>query len=127
ASETVAAKAGDPLAAKTRETLAAKSTRLMSLDALRGFDMFWIVGAEELVAGLRKVSDNRIVQGLADQLEHVQWEGFHFEDLIFPMFVFIAGVSLVFSLSRTIEQEGRSRAVRHILRRAVLFYLLGVF
>jgi predicted acyltransferase len=127
AGETVAAKAGDTLAAKTRETLAAKSTRLMSLDALRGFDMFWIVGAEELVAGLRKVSDSRLVQGVADQLEHVKWEGFHFEDLIFPMFVFIAGVSLVFSLSRTIEQEGRSRAVWHILRRAVLLYLLGVF
>src|SRR6266404_3781944 len=66
----------------TGETLVAKTTRLMSLDALRGFDMFWIVGAEELVAGLRKVSDSRVVQGLADQLEHVQWEGFHFEDLI---------------------------------------------
>jgi predicted acyltransferase len=109
------------------ETLVAKTTRLMSLDALRGFDMFWIVGAEELVAGLRKVSDSRVVQGLADQLEHVQWEGFHFEDLIFPMFVFIAGVSLVFSLSRTIEQEGRSRAVWHIFRRAALLFLLGIF
>jgi predicted acyltransferase len=109
------------------ETLVAKTTRLMSLDALRGFDMFWIVGAEELVAGLRKVSDSRVVQGLADQLEHVQWEGFHFEDLIFPMFVFIAGVSLVFSLSRTIEQEGRGRAVWHILRRAALLFALGIF
>jgi predicted acyltransferase len=89
--------------------------------------MFWIVGAEELVAGLRKVSDSRIVQGLADQLEHVSWEGFHFEDLIFPMFVFIAGVSLVFSLSREIEQQGRGRAVMHIFRRAALLYLLGIF
>ena len=104
-----------------------KPTRLMSLDALRGFDMFWIVGAEGLVAGLKKVSDHHIVQGLAEQLEHVAWQGFHFEDLIFPMFVFIAGVSLVFSVGRTIEKEGRGAAVRQILRRSLMLYLLGIF
>jgi len=87
---------------------AAQPVRLMSLDALRGFDMFWIVGADALVEALRKLSDGRVMQGLAGQLEHAGWAGFHFEDLIFPMFVFIVGVSLVFSLSRTIEQQGRS-------------------
>jgi predicted acyltransferase len=100
--------------------------RLMSLDALRGFDMFWIVGADELVHGLRQVSDNSVVQGLAHQLEHVAWAGFHFEDLIFPMFVFIVGVSLVFSLDRTLEREGRAPAVARIIRRSVLMYLLGI-
>src|SRR5438270_972359 len=106
---------------------AAAPARLMSLDALRGFDMFWIVGADSLVEALRKVSDNRFVSGLATQLKHVSWEGFHFEDLIFPMFVFIVGVSTVFSLDRMIEREGRGRAVLRIVRRAVLLYLLGVF
>ena len=109
------------------ESSAAKPARLMSLDALRGFDMFWIVGADALVEALRKLSDGRVVQGLAGQLEHASWAGFHFEDLIFPMFVFIVGVSLVFSLTRTIEQEGRMGAVVRIVRRAVLMYLLGVF
>ena len=109
------------------ENAAAKPTRLMSLDALRGFDMFWIVGADALVEALRKLSDGRVVQGLAGQLEHASWAGFHFEDLIFPMFVFIVGVSLVFSLTRTIEQEGRMGAVVRIVRRAVLMYLLGIF
>ncbi len=99
----------------------------MSLDALRGFDMFWIVGADALVEALRKLSDGRVVQGVAGQLEHASWAGFHFEDLIFPMFVFIVGVSLVFSLTRTIEQEGRAGAVLRIVRRAGLMYLLGVF
>ncbi len=106
---------------------AAKPVRLMSLDALRGFDMFWIVGADALVEALRKLSESRVVQGLARQLEHAGWAGFHFEDLIFPMFVFIVGVSLVFSLTRTIEREGRAGAVWRILRRAVLMYLLGIF
>ena len=105
----------------------AKTSRLMSLDALRGFDMFWIVGADALVQGLRKVSDHPAIHRLSEQLEHVEWEGFHFEDLIFPMFVFIVGVSLVFSTGRTIEKEGRAAATRHILRRALLLYLFGVF
>jgi predicted acyltransferase len=105
----------------------ARPARLMSLDALRGFDMFWIVGADALVEALRKVSDAGPVRGLAGQLEHTAWQGFHFEDLIFPMFVFIVGVSLVFSLGRALEQGGRRAAVWRIARRAVLLYLLGVF
>src|SRR5664279_960127 len=100
----------------------AQPARLMSLDALRGFDMFWIVGADALVEGLRKLSDGRVMQGLAGQLEHANWSGFHFEDLIVPMFVFIVGVSLVFSLSREIEQHGRAGAVRRIVPRAGLLY-----
>ena len=104
-----------------------KPDRLMSLDALRGFDMFWIVGADALMEALRKLSDNAVVQGMARQLDHAGWAGFHFEDLIFPMFVFIVGVSLVFSLARTIEQEGRVGAVKRIVQRAVLMYLLGIF
>jgi predicted acyltransferase len=99
----------------------------MSLDALRGFDMFWIIGAEGLVEGLRKITDSGPVQVLADQLEHKPWEGFHFEDLIFPLFVFIVGVSLVFSLTKTINQMGRKAAVGRIFRRAILLYLLGIF
>jgi predicted acyltransferase len=102
------------------------TARLMSLDALRGFDMFWIVGADALVEGLRKVSDTGPISSLARQLEHVDWQGFHFEDLIFPMFVFIVGVSLVFSLTRALEEGGRAGAVWRILRRAVLLYVLGI-
>lgn len=100
--------------------------RLLSLDALRGFDMFWIIGAEGLVEGLRRISDSGPVQVVADQLEHKPWEGFHFEDLIFPLFVFIVGVSIVFSITKTIGQSGRRTAVFRIIRRAVLLYLLGI-
>jgi predicted acyltransferase len=66
------------------ESALAKSTRLMSVDAFRGFDMFWIAGADALVDALHKMSDNVVVQGVATQLGHVPWAGFHFEDLIFP-------------------------------------------
>ena len=61
--------------------------RLMSLDALRGFDMFWIVGAEEIVHALHKVSQTGVVNGMAAQMSHVKWEGVHFYDLIFPLFL----------------------------------------
>ena len=89
--------------------------------------MFWIVGAEGLVEGLRKITDSGPIRILADQLEHKPWAGFHFEDLIFPLFVFIIGVSLVFSLTKTIAQSGRRAAVIRILRRSALLYLLGLF
>ena len=102
------------------------SGRLLSLDALRGFDMFWIVGAEEILHGLEKVAHGGPLKVVAEQLDHVRWAGFHFEDLIFPLFVFIVGVSLVFSLMKTIERAGRRGAVIRILRRAALLYVLGI-
>jgi len=84
----------------------------MSVDALRGFDMFWIIGAGSLVAALNKMSQIGPIKFLADQLEHVAWEGFHFYDLIFPLFVFLVGISIVFSLSKTIDQAGRADAIQ---------------
>jgi len=115
----------------TRTELPANGTapaaqRLLSLDALRGFDMFWIVGAEELVRGLQKIAAGGPIGLVADQLRHKPWDGFHFEDLIFPLFVFIIGVSLVFSLTKSIERAGRRGAIIRILRRFSLLYLLGI-
>src|SRR2546429_1780137 len=101
--------------------------RLMSVDALRGFDMFWIIGAGSLVMALHQMSQTAPTRFLADQLEHVDWEGFHFYDLIFPLFVFIVGVSLVFSLSKTMEREGRSEALKRVFRRGILLYVIGIF
>ncbi len=113
--------------AATASGPAAKLTpRLLSLDALRGFDMFWIVGADEIVHALTKVSNAAPVRFLAGQLDHSDWAGFTFYDLIFPLFVFMAGVSLVFSLSRVLEAGGRGPAAWRIVRRAVLLYGLGI-
>src|SRR5712692_2191107 len=105
----------------------AGSQRLMSVDALRGFDMFWIIGANSLVYALNRMSQTGPTKFLAGQLEHADWEGFHFYDLIFPLFVFIVGVSLVFSLSKTIAQAGRAEAVKRVCRRGILLFLIGLF
>ena len=99
----------------------------MSVDALRGFDMFWIIGADSLVAALNRISQTGPTRFLANQLEHAAWEGFHFYDLIFPLFVFLAGVSLVFSLTRTMEEAGRAEALKRVLRRGILLFLIGIF
>ncbi|HNC98359.1 MAG TPA: DUF5009 domain-containing protein [Myxococcota bacterium] len=99
----------------------------MALDALRGFDMFWIVGMDELAQVVGKLSNAGPVRLLREQTDHVAWAGFHFYDLIFPMFVFIVGASLVFSLGRLVEKEGRAVAVRRVISRALLMYLIGIF
>jgi len=99
----------------------------MSVDALRGFDMFWIIGADSLVYALNQMSHTRSTGFLADQLEHAEWAGFHFYDLIFPLFVFIVGVSLVFSLTKSIERAGRAEALKRVFRRSILLFGLGIF
>src|SRR5215831_6885608 len=102
------------------------SRRLVSLDALRGFDMFWIVGGEELVHGLYKGWPNGFTEVLNTQVEHAAWKGFRFYDLIFPMFVFMVGASMVFSLTRIVSQSGKATAFRRILFRTVLMYFFGL-
>jgi predicted acyltransferase len=101
--------------------------RLMSLDVLRGFDMFWIIGGDYLFRQLTTISDNTWDNVLGEQLEHVAWAGFRFYDLIFPLFMFLAGVSIPYAISRKVEQ-GVSRAVllRRIIRRVVLLIVLGM-
>ena len=101
------------------------SDRLLSLDVLRGFDMFWIIGADELFRSLSKVSQGGLVRFITRQLDHVQWQGFVFYDLIFPLFLFIIGVSLVFSLDKILEREGKRAAYKRILRRGLILFLLG--
>ena len=100
--------------------------RLLSLDALRGFDMFWIVGAEEIVHALQKGGPGPAVAFLSRQLTHKPWAGLTFYDLIFPLFIFIVGVSLVFSLTRTIEESGRAAAGKRILTRSIILFVLGI-
>ncbi|MSU71097.1 MAG: DUF1624 domain-containing protein [Opitutus sp.] len=101
--------------------------RVLSVDALRGFDMFWIVGAGALVHALDRMNANAFTGMLSTQLRHVQWEGFRFYDLIFPLFLFLVGVSLVFSLDKTLAQEGPAATAGRIARRSLLLYLFGVF
>lgn len=100
--------------------------RLRSLDALRGFDMFWIIGAGTLVRGLQGLGDNAVTNFLATQLSHVDWEGLRFYDCIYPLFLFLIGVSIVFSTDRTVAEHGRAGACLRILKRGLLLWVLGI-
>jgi predicted acyltransferase len=102
------------------------SARLVSVDALRGFDMFWILGADAVMRALGRLLKFEPFTTLGAQFEHKAWAGFAFYDLIFPLFVFIVGVSTVFSLTKLIEQHGRAAAIRRVLIRGVLLYVLGI-
>ena len=113
-------------------SLTPETRRVLSVDALRGFDMFWILGADTLVQALNKMAGggNGVFASLAGlfatQLDHVDWEGFRFYDLIFPLFVFIVGVSIVFSLSKTVEREGKAGAHKRIWRRFALLFVIAL-
>ncbi len=107
--------------------IAPPSQRLYSLDALRGFDMFWIMGAEEIVNELSKTTGSGFWQGFANQLTHPDWNGFHFYDLIFPLFLFIAGVATPFSVGRAIENgKSRKSLVLQVVRRGLILVVLGI-
>ena len=103
------------------------SPRLVSIDALRGFDMFWIIGADALVQALNQISPTPFTRFLAGQMDHVDWVGFRFYDLIFPLFLFIVGVSTVLSMDRMLATNGRKGALIRIARRSVLLFVLGIF
>lgn len=118
---------GTPAILRKPKGAGSTTPRLMSLDALRGFDMFWIVGTEEIVHALHKTNSSGFVNFLTTQLDHKAWEGVTFYDLIFPLFVFIVGVSLVFSLSKTVAECGRATAYKRIFWRSTLLYLIGIF
>src|SRR5471030_1293489 len=71
-------------------------TRLYSLDALRGFDMFWIIGGEEIFHGMAHATNSPFWNALSLQFTHPDWNGFHVYDLIFPLFLFMRGYPLLF-------------------------------
>ncbi len=105
---------------------AAPPERLYSLDALRGFDMFWIMGAEEIFNELAKVTGSPFWGALSNQFTHPRWNGFHVYDLIFPLFLFLAGVSTPYSVGRELEKgTPRSRLVWRVVRRGLVLVVLG--
>jgi predicted acyltransferase len=88
--------------------------------------MFWIAGGEEIIHALHKVLPSPLTAGLNTQFQHVPWEGFHFYDLIFPLFLFVVGLVLPFSLSRRLEEGAHRRQLYgHLVRRLLVLLLLG--
>lgn len=100
--------------------------RMVSVDALRGFDMFWITGGEGAVKGVAALCGGWVATVVNGQLDHSPWEGFTFYDLIFPLFAFLIGVSITFSLGRLKESGGRAAVYKRLFKRTIVLLLLGV-
>lgn len=101
--------------------------RIVSIDALRGFDMFWIMGADWLFINLFKLMDNPVGRALETQLDHCEWDGFRFYDLIFPLFLFIVGASMPFALTKRVERgDSKADLYKHIIKRTLVLLCLGL-
>lgn len=104
-----------------------KNKRLISLDALRGFDMIWIVGVDQLVRVSVKYFDCPPLKWLSGQMHHPAWEGFKIHDLHFPLFLFIAGITIALSLpAKMASGTPRWKIYVRIARRLVALFALGV-
>jgi len=103
------------------------NNRLVSLDVLRGFDMFWIIGADEVVHGIAKMTKISFWENFSAQLHHPQWNGFTMYDLIFPLFIFLAGVSTPFSIGKALEEgTSKEKLLYRVFQRGFLLILLGI-
>ena len=111
-----------------KQILTDKQTdRLASLDVLRGFDMLWIIGGGSLIVALSKALEWGWLKVVAEQMEHVRWEGFHFEDLIFPLFMFISGVAIPYAITSKIEKgASKSELFLKAAKRGAILVLLGI-
>ena len=101
--------------------------RILSIDTLRGFDMFFITGGAVLVSGLCTALGFGEDCWLAVQMRHAEWVGFTQHDTIFPLFLFLSGATRPFSLAAQMA-KGRSRwqICRKIAVRSVILFLLGL-
>ena len=90
--------------------------------------MCWILGLSAVFTKVlqRAFPEHKMAADIAEQFEHVTWDGFRFYDLIFPLFLFLSGVSLAIAVPRRVGRDGRGAAARHLLARALIIFVLGV-
>lgn len=103
-------------------------TRLHSLDALKGIDMLCIIGLDAFMHILPSAFPNcSIFSKLASWFHHSPWEGFTFYDLIFPLFVFLSGISMSLSLRKRMESgSNRLRLCGDMVKRGLTLAFIGM-
>ena len=100
--------------------------RLVSLDALRGFDLFVLVALGPLVLSLTQAAGAENFPMLRQAFTHVDWEGFTPWDLIMPLFIFMSGASIPFALNRYRNGMNKGEFARRLIKRVGLLWLLGM-
>jgi predicted acyltransferase len=101
------------------------TARLVSLDAFRGFIMFWIVGGGAIVLGLQALGHNWFTDTMIYQLNHSAWEGLRFYDCIWPSFMLMVGVSIPFSYAKRSLTQTHQQMLFHAIKRFAILMLLG--
>lgn len=90
--------------------------RLVSLDVLRGITIAFMI-----------LVNNGIPNYAFPALEHAEWNGWTPTDLVFPTFLFLVGVTIVFSFeSRLSRGASKSSLLLHTIRRACILFALGL-
>lgn len=107
-------------------TQSTPAKRLMCVDALRGFDMLWIIGGGEVIIALSKAYPSSFLNTLAMNFDH-EWGVFRFYDIIMPLFLFIVGVVMPVAFTKRLEAGDSKRNIySHILKRVFKLYILGL-
>lgn len=102
------------------------SQRLESLDILRGFDLFMLVGLEMAMHHLSVAIDTPAFHSFMWCFTHVDWEGFSTWDLVMPLFMFMSGITIPFALSRYKDAKDKSLIYKRIFKRVVLLWIFGM-
>lgn len=116
-----------------KENKKRESGRLLSLDALRGFDMMWIISGEIIVHALAKATHAPFCIWMSNQLHHTVWNGFTFYDMIFPLFILIAGISMPFSYGKMLKDKtgedykvAKRNLYKSLIKRTLILILCGM-
>lgn len=103
------------------------SKRVYSLDALRGLDMMMIMGVDSFFHELSEANPAPLWETLSIQFDHPAWNGFHLYDLIFPLFLFIAGVATPYSVAGRLRKgKTKTQVFWHVVKRGLTLVLLGI-
>jgi predicted acyltransferase len=103
--------------------------RLLSLDVLRGFDMFWLLGGQQIVGAVcAGAAAGSLAAAVKQQFTHVEWEGFRFYDFIFPLFQFLIGVAIPLAIDKRLARgDSKSTILRHAFIRFFWMVCIGFF
>lgn len=111
---------------ESKTQTSAGTQRLISVDALRGFDMLWIIGGSELLISFSKATGIGFLGNMEVNFDH-HWGQFHFYDLIMPLFLFIVGVVMPISFGNRLKRGEKKKILYwHVIKRVLILYILGL-
>lgn len=102
------------------------SRRLESLDALRGFDLFFLVALGPLIRSVIRAADVPWLNSCQWLFLHQDWTGFSLWDLIMPLFLFMSGITVPFAYSRYRQAADKKPLVRRLAKRVLLLWVFGM-